>query len=334
MPDSPPSEPEATARPPQPPPGIPLSFSRGCIFQPTAREAAREAAAAAAAVVAAEGIDGSAVDDSEDLPDDDVDEAKETSSYGARRGSGSGSAGGGANGGGKYARIREILPFAFHPNVRPLSISDLESCVVLENAAFENPEHRCSREKFEYRLSTCPELSMGLFCTIVPAKAQGFEIDTFETAHPAETGRDDGSRSVLVAHIVATKSHDTRVTDESMDYPRDFRTNKNKHSSLGHQEGGKTVCIHSLAVHPKLHGCHLGKLILKAYLQQLKNADIAERCSLICQDYLIPFYERFGFECLGESSASFGGGGWYDMTLQIQELPPYHVRVAGGWRRV
>ncbi|KAI1412173.1 acyl-CoA N-acyltransferase [Hypoxylon sp. FL1857] len=306
-------------------PGIPLSFSRKCLFQPSAVEAAREAAAAAAAANGEEGSD-SAVDDSEDLPDDDVDEAKETSSYGARRGSG------GADG--KFGRLREVLPFAFHPNVRPLSINDLESCVALENAAFENPGHRCTREKFEYRLSTCPELSMGLFCTIVPDKAQGFEIDTFATAQPAETGRNDGSRSVLIAHIVATKSHKKLVTDEAMDYPRDFRTNKHKHSSLGHQEGGQTICIHSLAVHPKLHGCHLGKLIMKAYLQQLKNADIAEYCSLICQDYLVSFYERFGFVCQGPSKATLGGGGWFDMTLRIEDLPPYHARVAGGVRRV
>ncbi|KAI0828085.1 acyl-CoA N-acyltransferase [Hypoxylon sp. FL0890] len=299
-------------------PGIPLSFSRRNLFEPNPREVAREAAAAASAA------GGSAVDDSEDLPDDDVDEAKETSSYGARRGS---------NGDGKFSRIREILPFAFHPNVRPLSISDLESCVALENAAFENPEHRCTREKFEYRLSTCPELSMGIFCTIVPETAQGFEIDTFAPAQPAETGRNDGSRSVLIAHIVATKSHEKLVTDEAMDYPRDFRTNKHKYSGLGHQDGGQTICIHSLAVHPKLQGCHLGKLLMKAYLQQLKNADMAKHCSLICQDYLIPFYEIFGFDCVGKSLASFGGGGWYDMTVKTEDLPPYQVRVAGGLRR-
>lgn len=28
-----------------------------------------------------------------------------------------------------------------------LTLDDLESCVILENAAFEHPEHRCSREK-------------------------------------------------------------------------------------------------------------------------------------------------------------------------------------------
>lgn len=87
-----------------------------------------------------------------------------------------------------------------------------------------------------------------------------------------------------MAHIVATRSHDEIVTDKAMDYPRDFRTNKRNTTGLGHQEAGGTICIHSFAVHPKLQGCGLGKLLLKSYLQQLRNSECALRCSLICRD--------------------------------------------------
>jgi hypothetical protein len=45
------------------------------------------------------------------------------------------------------SRIQQILPFPFSPNIRPLTVSDLGSCVALENAAFPNPEHRASPEK-------------------------------------------------------------------------------------------------------------------------------------------------------------------------------------------
>lgn len=45
------------------------------------------------------------------------------------------------------SRIEKVLPFAYSPNIRPLSISDLESVVALENAAFHDPQHRASREK-------------------------------------------------------------------------------------------------------------------------------------------------------------------------------------------
>ncbi len=95
-----------------------------------------------------------AVDDTEDLFDDDVvEEKRKSGGYIRRRQSnnlrsgrhgGSGAAGAARR---KLAKVEAVLPFAFHPNVRPLTISDLESCVALENAAFTDPEHRCTREK-------------------------------------------------------------------------------------------------------------------------------------------------------------------------------------------
>jgi hypothetical protein len=38
-------------------------------------------------------------------------------------------------------------PTNLHPYTRPLTISDVDSCVALEDAAFANPEERATREK-------------------------------------------------------------------------------------------------------------------------------------------------------------------------------------------
>ncbi|KAH8681447.1 polyamine acetyltransferase [Xylariales sp. PMI_506] len=252
-----------------------------------------------------------AIDDSEDLDDEYVEIQKtisETRRVQSRH-----------NG---ELRVQEVLPFQFLPNIRPLTVSDLESCIALENAAFANPEHRfeCNKfteRKFEYRLSTCPELCMGVFCTVSPASARGWEIDTLNSAKPVETGRDDGSVSVLFAHIIGTRTDSELVTDAAMDYPRDFRTTRPSQSKVGHQEGARTVAIHSLSVHPKLHGCGLGKLIMKAYMQQINNSGTADRISLISQGYLVNYYVRFGFQHKGESRAQFGGGGWHDLTFEL-----------------
>ncbi|KAI1344611.1 hypothetical protein F5Y15DRAFT_411436 [Xylariaceae sp. FL0016] len=168
--------------------------------------------------------------------------------------------------------------------------------------------------QFGYRLAACPELCMGVFCTVAPKNAKDFEIETMKTAHPVETNRDDGAVGVLMAHIIATRSNDKVVTDAAMDYPRDYATVKQNTTGLGHHELGRTVCIHSLAVHPKLQGCGMGKLIMKSYLQQIKSAGLADRISLICESYLVNYYRRFGFEHVGESQATFGGGGWHDMV--------------------
>ncbi len=45
------------------------------------------------------------------------------------------------------SRLQKVLPFQFLPNIRPLTISDLESCIALENAAFPEPKHRATPEK-------------------------------------------------------------------------------------------------------------------------------------------------------------------------------------------
>jgi hypothetical protein len=47
----------------------------------------------------------------------------------------------------KGIRVQEILPFHFSPIFLPLTESHLESTLALENAAFTNPSHRCSRDK-------------------------------------------------------------------------------------------------------------------------------------------------------------------------------------------
>jgi GNAT superfamily N-acetyltransferase len=82
-----------------------------------------------------------------------------------------------------------------------------------------------------------------------------------------------------------------------MDYPRDYRTNKTNKSGLGNQVGGRTVALHSLAVHPKLQGCGLGKLMMKSYMQQINNAGTADRISLLAQgvrilaEFLVSIFE-------------------------------------------
>ncbi|KAK4231304.1 hypothetical protein QBC38DRAFT_243883 [Podospora fimiseda] len=212
------------------------------------------------------------------------------------------------------ARLKQALPFPFLPNIRPLTASDWESCVALEKAAFPDPAHRASPEKFKYRLTTCPELSLGVFCTVIPAQAKGWSIETLAHAKPVETDRADGAVSVLLAHIVSTRCRGQVISDSDMDYPKDWRARGGRSADVGHQDSGRTVGIHSLAVLPKVHGCGIGRMILKSYIQQMQSSGMADRVALICQDYLVSYYDRFGFRTLGPSKATFGGGGWTDMV--------------------
>jgi GNAT superfamily N-acetyltransferase len=136
--------------------------------------------------------------------------------------------------------------------------------------------------QFIYRLTKCPELSLGLFCTATPDS--NYPSESLKAARPVETGRKNGALSVLMAHVVSTLSNDPVVTDNAMDYPRDWNSGNAGPKHIGHQDGGRTVCLHSLAVLPEFQHRGLGRIILTAYIQQMNGAGIADRIAIIAHE--------------------------------------------------
>ncbi|EDN96423.1 hypothetical protein SS1G_01349 [Sclerotinia sclerotiorum 1980 UF-70] len=144
-----------------------------------------------------------------------------------------------------------------HPYTRPLTISDLESVLTLENTAFTDPNERASREKvghrylnstslkfltwltfiqLRYRLTRCGELCLGIFCTMTPGSDP--KIETLATGRPVETSRKNGAISVLMGHVIAAKTHDLTASDASMGVPEGWEATKPPRTNLGHQEDG------------------------------------------------------------------------------------------------
>ncbi|KAK5119565.1 hypothetical protein LTR85_007393 [Meristemomyces frigidus] len=194
-----------------------------------------------------------------------------------------------------------------HPYTQSLSPKDVDSCTRLEEEAFP-PQERCTREKFQYRLKHCGELSLGIFTS-----HSENQIPTSETAAPVYSGAPE-RKAVLLGHILATKTTNPTVTDKDMAIP----SPDNPDPSAGHKEEGRTICIHSLAVLPEFRKRGLGTTLMKAFLQRTESHDIADRAALIAHDHLIPYYESFGFVNKGESACKFGGGGWYDMVKDLE----------------
>ncbi|RMZ86931.1 hypothetical protein DV736_g5848, partial [Chaetothyriales sp. CBS 134916] len=198
---------------------------------------------------------------------------------------------------------------SLHPVTQVLTVADVDDCTALEAEVF--PEHeRCSREKFEYRLSRCPELSLGLFSRPTAAESKG---------------KPDPPKRRLIAHIVATRSPAPGVTDASMGIPPDWKTKKSApvkegdEETLGHHDIGGTICIHSLAVAKEHQKIGLGSILMKSYIQRIKDSKAADRLALLAHDHLVNFYVGLGFENLGPSSATFGGGGWNNLVKQFTE---------------
>lgn len=215
------------------------------------------------------------------------------------------------------------IPDNLNPYIRPLTISDLDSCVALENAAFTDPNERASSEKFAYRLTKCGEICFGVFCTVDPSS--GFNAETLAAGRHVETGRKNGAISVLLGHVVAAKTNGPLASDESMGVPKDWDSANPQPSPLGHQEIGRTIVLHSIAVLPQFQGRGLGQVLTKSYIQNMTGAGIADRLALIAHDHKVGWYERLGFVNKGQSQAQFGGGGWYDLTLDMK-TPDARVR--------
>lgn len=139
------------------------------------------------------------------------------------------------------------------------------------------------------------------------------DIVTAETSAPVYSGAPE-RKSVLLGHIVATKTTNSTVTDDDMNIP----THDQPDPKLGHKEEGRTICIHSLAVLPQYQKRGLGKTLTKAYLQRIESHDVADRVALLAHEEMVPFYESLGFENRGKSEAKFGGGGWNDMVRELE----------------
>jgi ribosomal protein S18 acetylase RimI-like enzyme len=103
----------------------------------------------------------------------------------------------------------------------------------------------------------------------------------------------------IVGLIMATGSMDESITHSSMSR---------------HDSEGKTVCIHSVCVHPNYRRQSIATKLLTEYLKQIKSQGM-ERVSLICHDDLIPLYERVGFVLCGISPIVHGPDPWFEMNL-------------------
>ena len=162
-------------------------------------------------------------------------------------------------------------------------------------------------------------MALGLFATAKPDSSLS-SASTAATAHPPDSTNPD-NKSILLAHIVSTKCDSVVVTDESMDFPPDWRQSVSEHDRRGHQEKGRTIALHSLGVLPAYQRMGLGRTVLKSYIQRMETAGVADRIALIAHGHLVEYYESFGFVNKGESAAQFGGGGWNDMVDSAHVIP-------------
>lgn len=132
-------------------------------------------------------------------------------------------------------------------------------------------------------------------------------------------------RRFLIGQISATKTTDATVTEAAMASPR-----PKDHIAGGHRPEGRTVCIHAVAVAPEFQMLGLGRRMLTAYVQHLKQKDMAHRVAILAHAHLLGYYESFGFVNMGLSKNPYGNGGWYDMILDLHSSTAAAAAVAAS----
>lgn len=73
-----------------------------------------------------------------------------------------------------------------------------------------------------------------------------------------------------------------------------------------HKPHGTTVHIHVLAVHRTFRQQGKGSILMWRYLQHLRGRPCVRRAVLMCEDFLVPFYQKSGFKVRGPSEVTVG----------------------------
>ena len=85
---------------------------------------------------------------------------------------------------------------------------------------------------------------------------------------------------------------------------------------VGHDPDGKYIVIMSVVIHPKYQGKGLASLLMKSFINAMKEMGKTE-IYLICQTELLTMYTKYGFVHLGESDSDHGGLSWHEMSLSL-----------------
>lgn len=98
-----------------------------------------------------------------------------------------------------------------------------------------------------------------------------------------------------------------------------------------HKPHGTTVHIHVLAVHRTFRQQGKGSILMWRYLQYLRCLPYVRRAVLMCEDFLVPFYQKSGFKVLGPSNITVGPLNFTEMFYPVRGHA-FMRRNSGCWR--
>ncbi|XP_020018092.2 serotonin N-acetyltransferase [Castor canadensis] len=181
----------------------------------------------------------------------------------------------------------------------PLGTSESPSCQrrhTLPASEFRclTPEDAISvfeieREAFISVSGTCPLYldEIRHFLTLCPELSLGW----------FEEGR-------LMAFIIGSLWDKERLTQESLTL---------------HRPGGSIAHLLVLAVHCTCRQQGKGSVLLWRYLHHLGGQPAVRRAVLMCEDTLVPFYEKFGFQAVGPCAVTVGSLTFTELQCSLRD---------------
>ncbi|KAK9486107.1 hypothetical protein V1527DRAFT_407295 [Lipomyces starkeyi] len=214
-----------------------------------------------------------------------------------------------------------MAPLPEHVLIRPLGSADIDQVVKLESHTFPSNE-RAGREKTRYRLHAAPELSSGMFVRVATKKGRCSKRDCprSQRSHSSDSA---SSTEKLIAFVIATKCATEYITDDALEIPeidkQGYRKPTEVNGQRGHVETGNTIAVESICVDPEYQGMKLGTTILRDFVQRMSTQAVAGRVAILAREDMVPFYENLGFYDAGPSAVKFGGGGWHNLWISLED---------------
>lgn len=81
-----------------------------------------------------------------------------------------------------------------------------------------------------------------------------------------------------------------------------------------HKKDGAWQSVFGLDVLPAYRNHGYAAELMHNLIQEAKEAN-RKGCILTCKEYLVHYYEKFGYVCKGKSESVHGGAVWFDMIL-------------------
>lgn len=155
---------------------------------------------------------------------------------------------------------------------------DLEEITEIEAICFP-PNEACDKENFRKRLAVAADH----FLLMVDTKAN------------------DGKGRIM-GFVNDIASHKDLLEDDMFT------------DAVQHEPDGAYLIVLGLDMRPEYrHGGNATRLMNK--LIQTARETGRKGLVLTCHDYLVPYYQKFGYQDLGISASSWGGETWNDMRL-------------------